>query len=288
VKHPGALAFVAAVLAAFATAALVRGLGPPALAWAVRAVRSVAQSVDAVLRLGDEGREPGALERRRLLVGAAPAAWLAVAPVAGPLLAAVAALAAPLGVSRVLAARRRAYRRAVERDAPAIAVALADALGGGHSLRGALAAAGETLGGAGGAELRRVRAELAAGQTTAAALESFRDRSRSEAVDALVAAALVQHRAGGSLATLLRRLALGFEDQARLAAEVRVATAQARFTGLLVVALPLGGAALAELARPGAVSGIAASPLTAWLVGVALVLQTVAALLIRRLGRVRA
>jgi hypothetical protein len=44
---------------------------------------------------------------------------------------------------------------------------------------------------------------------------------------------------------------------------------------------------LAELASPGLVAGMAGSPVTVWLVGVALVLQGAAAVLIRRLGRVR-
>jgi hypothetical protein len=51
--------------------------------------------------------------------------------------------------------------------------------------------------------------------------------------------------------------------------------------------LPLGGAALAELASPGFLAGLAGSFVTAWLVGIALGLQLCAAVLIRRLGRVR-
>jgi hypothetical protein len=54
------------------------------------------------------------------------------------------------------------------------------------------------------------------------------------------------------------------------------------------VALPLAGAALAELASPGYLRSLAGSFLTAWLGGMALVMQAVAAVLIRRLGRVRA
>ena len=78
------------------------------------------------------------------------------------------------------------------------------------------------------------------------------------------------------------------EEQARLEGELRAATAQARFTGLLVVLLPLGGALLAELASPG------------WLAGLVELVpdrlarrhrarscRSLAALLIRRLGRVR-
>ena len=63
---------------------------------------------------------------------------------------------------------------------------------------------------------------------------------------------------------------------------------QARFTGGIVVALPLAGAALAELASPGYLRSLGGSFLTAWLGGLAIVMQVVAAVLIRRLGRVRA
>jgi Flp pilus assembly protein TadB len=51
--------------------------------------------------------------------------------------------------------------------------------------------------------------------------------------------------------------------------------------------LPLGGAVLAELASPGWFAGLWSSFLTAWLVGIAVFLQVVAAVLIRRLGRAR-
>jgi tight adherence protein B len=77
------------------------------------------------------------------------------------------------------------------------------------------------------------------------------------------------------------------EDQARLEDEVRSATAQARFTALIVVLLPVGGALLAELASPGWFASLWSSFLTAWLVGIALSLQVVAAVLMRRIGRVR-
>ena len=55
----------------------------------------------------------------------------------------------------------------------------------------------------------------------------------------IVAGALMQRRAGGDLAQLLRSAARSFEDEARLLGEVRAATAQARFTGTVVVLLPL-------------------------------------------------
>ena len=116
----------------------------------------------------------------------------------------------------------------------------------------------------------------------------MRRRIGSPAVDVIVAGALMQRRAGGDLAQLLRSSARAFEDEGRLMGEVRAATAQARFTGMVVVLLPLGGAGLAELASPGFVGRLASSPLTGMLVGMAIAMQVGAAFAIRRLARIRA
>jgi tight adherence protein B len=142
--------------------------------------------------------------------------------------------------------------------------------------------------GAAGVELRRCAAELELGLPVDEALERLRAKAGSRRYDTLVAACLLQRRAGGDLALLLRDCARSFEDEARLLGDARAATAQARFTGLVVVLLPLGGALLAELARPGLLAALAGSPMTAWLTGLALALQLAAAVWIRRLASVRA
>jgi tight adherence protein B len=282
------LAYAAAALGAGGLASLAGSLAPALRRRAPGAVRAAGALVDIVARAGREGRDPGAAERRRLLATTAAAALAAGTVLAGPRLGLVAGLAAPYGIARVLRARRERYRQAVEQGAAELAIAVSDALAGGNSLRGAIGAAAAGLAGAPGRELRRVHAELELGASTEAALEAMRARIRGPAVDTIVAAALLQRDAGGDLARLLRDCARTAEDADRVEREARAATAQARFTGGIVVALPLGGAVLAELASPGFLAGLAGSFLTAWLVGVALVLQVVAAVLIRRLARVRA
>ena len=279
------LAFAAVVLGVLAAAQLAAATG--GLDRAPKVARSLAGLVDALVRVGSEGRDPGAVDRRRLLLAGAVLGVAGGMLLAGPYAGVALGAGGPFAASRVLRARREHYRRAVERDAAAVAVAMADALGAGRSLRGAVTEAGRGLGGAAGHELRRVAGELAAGAPTDDALEAMRVRVRSARLDTVVAACLVQRRAGGDLATLLREIAEAFGDQARLEDEVRSATAQARFTGLVVVLMPVGGAGLSELASPGFLIGLWSSFLTAWLVGIALVLQLGAAVLIRRLGRVR-
>jgi len=281
------LAFIAA---AAAGAALV-DLGALALACAAarapRWARAGAGLVDVLARAGRDGRDPGAAERRRLLLAVSAATFAAGAVTVGPLAGVGLSAAGPWIVARLLRARRERYRAAVDAGVAQAAVAIADAIGGGRSLRAALGEAAVGLGGATGHELRRTRAELEAGAATDDALEAMRLRVRSPRMDTLVAACVLQRRAGGDLAGLLRESARAMEDQARLEDEVRSATAQARFTAILVVMMPVGGGLLAELASPGWFGGLWSSFLTAWLVGIAFVLQLSAAVLTRRLGRVR-
>jgi tight adherence protein B len=262
----------------FARDLLVRG---------TRLARALADLVDVVVTLGREGRDPGAAERRWLLLAGAGAAFLAGWAVTGPVGGAALGAGGPWLVARLLRARRERFRRAVDAGVPELALALADVLAGGHSLRGALAEATVSVDGAAGHELRRACAELAVGAATEDALEALRGRVRSPRLDTVVAACVLQRSAGGDLARLLRESARAMEEASRLEGELRAATAQARFTGMLVAGLPLGGGLLAELASPGWFAGLWGSFLTAWLVGVALLLQLAAALLIRRLGRVR-
>jgi len=283
----GVWAFAAGALGATAAAELGMAGGAQIRRRAPRVLGAITRTAEALVRVGTEGRDPGTAERRRMLLAGAAVAFAGGLLLVGPLPALALGAGGPWLASRLLRARRERYRRAVEHDSAAIAIAVADALGAGHSLRGALGEAARGLSGPGGHELRRVAAELAAGARTEHALEAMRSRAGSARLDTVVAACLVQRRAGGDLARLLRECAESFGDQSRLEDEVRSATAQARFTGVVVVLLPLSGALLAELASPGFVLGLASSFLTAWLVGIAVVLQVVAAVAIRRLGRVR-
>ena len=258
-----------------------------ATAGAPRWAREAARLVDVLVRAGREGRDPGAAERRRLLLAVSAAAFAGGAITVGALPGLALSAAGPWAVARLLRARRERYRQAVDAGVAQLAVAIADAIGGGRSLRAALGDAAAGLGGAAGHELRRASTELEVGAATDEALEAMRLRVRSPRMDTLVAACVLQRRAGGDLAGLLRESARAMEDQSRLEDEVRSATAQARFTAMLVVLMPVGGGLLAELASPGWFAGLWSSVLTAWLVGIALVLQLTAAVLMRRLGTVR-
>ena len=113
------------------------------------------------------------------------------------------------------------------------------------------AAAAESLDGPSG---RRARA--GARPTSSSAPPPGRARRHARAA-ALGAGRLARRGAaqpaggGGDVAALMRRLAAAAAERDRVDEEARAATTQARFTGLLVVALPAGAALFAELLQPG-------------------------------------
>jgi tight adherence protein B len=246
------------------------------------------RAVAAPLRAaGAVGRTPTADERLRLVVVLGltllAAGWL----VAGPWVGLGLATGGPWVLGQVLGMRRRRWQRALAAGAPHVARSLADALAGGHAIRGAIMEAARA-GGAGpvvDAELRAAAAALAVGERTHVVLERLRDRAAAPGWETVVAAVLLQRDAGGDLAGLLRTLAGDLEAAGRAEADAHAVTAQARFTARLVCALPLAGAVLAELARPGIVRETASGVIGIGLCAAAVVLQCVALLAVRQLSR---
>lgn len=267
----GGLAAVAGREAVLAT--------PAAASW-------VRVALEPLRRAGREGYSPSTPERRRLAalgtLAAIAAGWfLAGAAAALPL-----AVAGPGLTAWVIGRRRARYRRAVERALPEVSLAVADSLSSGGSLRASLPAAAASVEGAAAVELSRIGAELELGAPTVAAIGAWRRRMRSARVDAFAGALLSQRLAGGDLAGLLRRFAESAAERERVAEDARAATSQARFTGLLVVAMPSGGAIFAELLQPGFLLGVLAAPASALLLAMAAALQVAGFFAIRRLSRV--
>jgi Flp pilus assembly protein TadB len=279
----------AGLLPAFAGAAAggLLALGArEALLASPAAARWLRLALEPLRRAGREGYAPSTIERRRLAALGAAAAVLGGWLLAGMALALPLSVAGPAAMAWAISSRRRRYRRAVELSLPEVATAIADSLSAGRSLRASLPAAAGYLDGPPAAELARLGAELDLGAPTVDTVAAWRRRMRSERVDAFAAALLSQQLAGGDLAGLLRRFAAGAAERDRVAEDARSATAQARFTGLLVVAMPTGGAIFAELIQPGFIAKLLASPPAAVMLALAAALQLTGFIAIRRISRV--
>lgn len=243
-------------------------------------------TVEPLSKARKEGYLPTSDERFRLALlfslAAVAGGWWLTGPVVGMLLA----ITAPLLAGWLISRGRRKFRRSVEKSLPDVARAIADCLSAGHSPRGAMIAATASLEGPVRSEFQTLRYELDAGAPTTDAIRNLAARFNSPRVDAFATALISQRLAGGDLAALLRRFAEGAAERDRVAEDARSATAQARFTGYLVVAMPAGAALFTELLRPGFFGSILASVPALILVAVSAVLQLAGFLLISKLARI--
>lgn len=272
-----ALAAAAAALGVLAGFEALRAADP------ARALERIALVLAPARAAGRSGRVPAGTDRRRLALLAAAVlgagGWL----VAGPPAAVALAVSGPLVARLVLSWRRRRWRTRLAAGAPAAARSIADALAAGHGVLGALGVVARE--GAVPRPARDVLAGLARdvdlGVPVPEALGRLRRRAGPGPWQALVAALLLQRAAGGDLARLLRDLADGVDAAARVRADARAASAQARLTARIVLALPALAAVLAELASPGALAGMVGEPLPRLLVAAALALQLLAVAVVR-------
>jgi len=271
---------------------LIAAVGGAAIAIAIRegvaTAPLLARHLDAVAQTlalaGRENRSPSEAERRRLGVVAGVALGLAALLLGGLGPLAGVAAAGPAVAGAIVARRQRRYRLRVEADVPLIAAGIADAVAGGGSLRMALLGAGTALEGPSAVELTRVGADLELGLPAREALAGLVRRVPSERTEALVTAVLSQERTGGDLAELLRRHATAASQRQSAEDEARSATAQARLTGGMVVAMPLFMGLMVELISPGFIAAMLADPLAVVLLTAAGALQVFGFLVIRKLG----
>lgn len=279
-------AILAGIAAALGVAAVLEAAGgrDPKGRQGIRTWLS--STIQPLRRARREGYLPTSDERFRLALLFALAAIAGGWWLAGPLVGLVLAIASPMVAGWLISRGRRRYRRAVEKSLPDVARAIADCLSAGHSPRGALVAATASLEGPVRSEFLTMRYELEAGAPTTDAIQSLARRFGSARVDAFSTALISQRLAGGDLAALLRRFAEGAAERDRVAEDAHSATAQARFTGYLVVAMPAGAALFVELLRPGFFGSILASLPALILVGISLVFQLTGFILISKLARI--
>ena len=294
------------------SAATAAGMAAASAAFAVIGVGRMVRSPGRRTTPRRRGDRPGPLARRdagRRLAARLERGGIPVGPDRFVLLVAAAALvagalaylalrlppAAPAGAGAVVAGavalvrpedRRRLTR--VEEQLPGIAQQIAAALAAGLSLRQALTRAARDAPEPARSEIAVAVAELELGARLEAALEGLAERVPAHDLRIMVTAILVQRRTGGNLARALAALSDRLEERARLARELRGATAQARMTAWLVAALPLAGAVMTELAAPGTLSRTLGQGVGPMLLAASAGLYGVGVLVIRRIGRVGA
>jgi tight adherence protein B len=99
-------------------------------------------------------------------------------------------------------------------------------------------------------EFARVIREVNLGLTLEQALTNMTRRVRSDDLDLLTTAVIIQSQVGGNLAEILDTIAFTIRERVRIKGEIKTLTAQGRMSGYVVGFLPLGLAGLISVIAP--------------------------------------
>lgn len=163
----------------------------------------------------------------------------------------------------------------------------ARSLRAGHSFAGAIELVAEEMPDPVGPEFRKVFEEQSLGIPLRQALLGMTERIDSMDVRFLVTAILIHRETGGNLAEIIDKISHVIRERFRIQGQLRIFTAQARMTGIILSLLPVGAALLMGLLNPQYLKPLWVEPIGRTLVITAVILQVIGTMVIRKIVRIR-
>lgn len=202
-----------------------------------------------------------------------------------PVLPAVLIAAAGAGAIPYIYARRKQGQRlaAFEEQLPEAIDLIGRAMRAGHPLSAGLKMASEESSEPVAGEFRRVFEEQRFGMLFEEAILGLADRVQLIDVRILVTAILVQREVGGNLAEVLDKIAYVIRQRFTIRRQLRVYTAQGRFSGIVLALLPVAvGSALFFINRDYMLT-LFFDPIARYFLVLAVILQILGFLWIRKI-----
>ncbi len=132
-------------------------------------------------------------------------------------------------------------------------------------------------------EFARVVQEVKFGASLADALGDMVYRTENYDMELIVSAVQTQLAVGGNLAEILDQIGTMIRDRIALAGEISAATAEGRFSAMILVGMPFILAFIVNSVSPGYLSPLLSDPLGQMMLGVAGGLVVVGVLIIRKM-----
>lgn len=133
-------------------------------------------------------------------------------------------------------------------------------------------------------EFRRVVREVQLGISMEDALEHMLERLDSDDLDLIVTAVNIQREVGGNLAEILDVIGHTIRERIKLKGEIRVLTAQGRYTGWLISGLPIALALFLMTINKDYMGGLFENRMCGWpMIGIALGLIGTGTAIIQRI-----
>ena len=205
----------------------------------------------------------------------------------GGVLGLVAALGAAVAGFQVpemwINSRTNARRNKLEEQLPEAITLVSNSLKAGFGLLQALSLAADQMEHPISTELAQAINEMNLGSHPDEALTALSERTGNYDLDLVVTAILVQRSVGGNLSEILDTVAATMRERVRIRAEVNTLTAQQRMTGYVLGLMPLGVGALFMLMSPDYIMVLFTEPVGKMMLGVAVVMEIIGIVIIRRI-----
>ena len=179
--------------------------------------------------------------------------------------------------------RKRKRLHALEAQLGEALTHIANAMRAGFALLQAVDSAARRLQPPLAEEFARLVADVNLGQTLEDALQELNQRVGSRDLDMVVTAILIQRRTGGNLSEILDNVAETMRERDRVRGQIRVLTAQQRFSALVLSVWPVLVAAVFILLNPDMMSNLWSTTAGVALLIVAVLLQLLGFITLRRI-----
>lgn len=204
-----------------------------------------------------------------------------------PVFALAAGIALGLFPNAVVDTRRRRRIKNFTTHFPDALEMFARSLRAGHSFAGAIELVAEEMPAPVGPEFRKVYDEQNLGVSLRQALLGMTERIDSMDVKFLVTAILVHRETGGNLAEIIDKISYVIRERFRIQGQLRIFTAQARLTGIILSLLPVGASLVIGLLNPAYLRPLWVEPIGRMMVVTAVILQVAGVLVIRKIVRIK-
>ena len=218
-----------------------------------------------------------------LLAAGASVGALAGFLVAGPLLALLLVLLAPLVghlVVGFLAGRRRGKFDEQLGDTLQL---LAGGLRAGHSILRAIDAAATESQSPTSEEMRRVVTETSLGRDLLASLNDTAERMSNEDFVWIAQAIQINREVGGNLAEVLDQVNETIRERSEIKGHIKSLAAEGKFSAYILMAMPVGIVAMLMLVNPGYMNVMFTHPLGWAMMAASVVLMTIGGLWMRKI-----
>ena len=198
---------------------------------------------------------------------------------------AAAVVAVFVGSIPLLVAKHKKRQRTLkfEEQFPDSLDMLTSALRAGLALTGAIQVVADEAPDPVGKEFRVLFEENRLGMDMKHAVKMMAERVDSTEARLFATALILQRETGGNLAEILDGTAAVIRDRFRILRDVRTMTAQARLSGLILMALPIAMAIIVWVLAPDYLQGLYEDPIGRYLIPIALSMQIIGGLIMRRI-----